>query len=173
MRLFFALWPEPFALDASRERLRAHAAGVDGRLQRADQLHVTLEFLGNVPESRLAAVLEVGAAASGSLAPFDVVLDRIEYWRRPQVLCMAASSIPQPLQALVQSLRSELVARGFQAEQRPFKAHLTLARKVRHPPPTVALEPLVWPAREFSLVESTTDPAGSRYQRLATWTIGA
>jgi 2'-5' RNA ligase len=64
------------------------------------------------------------------------------------------------------------VARGFQTEQRPFKAHLTLARKVRRPPADAVFEPLAWPAHEFSLVESTTDPAGSRYERLATWPIG-
>ena len=172
MRLFFALWPEPGTLAASVERLRGLASGGEGRPQRPDQLHLTLEFLGDVPESRLAAVLEAGAAASGNLAPFEVVLDRIEHWRRPQVLCLTAEVTPPPLVALVESLRAGLVARGFQTERRPFKAHLTLARKVRRPPGSAEVEPLVWPAHEFSLVESTTDPAGSRYQRLATWPIG-
>jgi 2'-5' RNA ligase len=173
MRLFFALWPEPGTLAASRERLRALASGVDGRLQRADQLHLTLEFLGDVPESRLGAVLEVGASAAGNSSPFEIVLDRMEHWRRPQVLCLTASVTPPPAAALVETLRAGLAARGFKAEQRPFKAHLTLARKVRRPPAEFALEPLAWPAREFSLVESTTDPAGSRYERLATWPLGS
>jgi 2'-5' RNA ligase len=172
MRLFFALWPEPGTLAASLERLRALTHGSEGRPQRPDQLHLTLEFLGDVPEGRLAAVLEAGADASGNLQPFEVVLDRLEHWRRPQVLCLTAEVTPQPLAALVQSLRAGLAARSFHTEQRPFKAHLTLARKVRRPPADAVVEPLAWPAHEFSLVESTTDPAGSRYERLATWPIG-
>jgi 2'-5' RNA ligase len=172
MRLFFALWPDPGTLAASLERLRALTRGSEGRPQRPDQLHLTLEFLGNVPEDRLAAVLEAGAEASRNLQPFEVVFDRLEHWRRPQVLCLTAEVTPPPLAALVESLRVGLVARGFQTEQRPFKAHLTLARKVRRAPTDPAFEPLAWPAHEFSLVESTTDPAGSRYERLATWPIG-
>jgi 2'-5' RNA ligase len=172
-RLFFALWPEPEALagaTAAVHRLVPHGTG---RPQRPDQLHLTLEFLGGVPEARLGSVLEAGEAAAGSATPFEIVLDRVEHWQRPQVLCLTASVVPEPLAALVGSLRSALSARGFEPERRPFKPHLTLARKVRLPPPAGPVAPQRWAACEYSLVESITGPEGSRYERLSTWPMRA
>ncbi len=81
--------------------------------------------------------------------------------------------MPEPLAALVRSLRSALSARGFDPEQRPFRPHLTLARKVRLPPPAGSVAPQRWAAHEFSLVESITGPEGSRYERLSTWPMRA
>lgn len=170
-RLFFALWPAPATLEALVAAMSRLAPPGVGRAQRRDQLHLTLEFLGSVPEFRLSTVLAAGAAVAGCAGPLEIVLDRSEYWRRSQVLCLTASVTPDPLAALVHGLRAELLARGFEPEKRPFTAHLTLARKVRRPPRLPAVEPIAWPSREFSLVESRTAPAGSRYERLATWPL--
>ncbi|NJD31610.1 MAG: RNA 2',3'-cyclic phosphodiesterase [Gammaproteobacteria bacterium] len=172
-RLFFALWPDAPTLEAVLAALRRNLPRGIGRAQRPDQLHLTLEFLGSVPESRLQEVLDAGAALSGRTPRFEIVFDKVEHWKRPEVLCLTASATPEPLAAFVQALRSELLARGFEPEKRPFKAHLTLARKVRRPPPLATLQPLPWPAGEFSLVESTTDPSGSRYGTLATWPLAS
>jgi 2'-5' RNA ligase len=172
-RLFFALWPGPDALAAATAAVQRLVPSGTGRPQRPDQLHLTLEFLGDVPEPRLGSVLEAGEAAAGSATPFEIVLDRLEHWQRPQVLCLTASVIPEPLAALVWSLRSALSTRGFDPEKRPFRPHLTLARKVRLPPPAESVVPLRWAAHEYSLVESITGPEGSRYERLSTWPMSA
>jgi 2'-5' RNA ligase len=65
-----------------------------------------------------------------------------------------------------------LASRGFAPERREFRPHLTLARKVTHGPSPAAVEPLAWPVNEITLVESTTDPTGSRYTRLEAWPLG-
>jgi len=170
-RLFFALWPDAPALARAVDAVATLVPRGAGRPQRADQLHLTLEFLGNVPESRLQAVREAGAVAATSGRHEVIVLDRVEYWRRPQVLCLTASVVPGPVGALVESLRRELALRGFTPERREFRPHLTLARKVADAPSPVDIEPLVWPVREVTLVESRTDPDGSRYSCLAGWPL--
>jgi 2'-5' RNA ligase len=171
-RLFFALWPNSAALARAMAAVASLVPLGSGRPQRADQLHLTVVFLGAVPESRLLAVREAGALAAASGRPDVITLDRLEYWRRPQVLCLAASLVPDSVVALVESLRDGLAARGFQPERREFRPHLTLARKVGDGPPSAAVEPLAWPVQELTLVESETHPAGSRYSRLDAWPLG-
>ncbi len=144
-----------------------------GRAQRPDQWHVTRESRGDVPESRLPVAVDAGSpAASAAATPCEIAFDRLEYWKRPQVLCLVAGSIPEPLKALVHALRSELQLRGFTPELRPFRAHVTLARRVLQAPPPGPLAPLLWPVRGVSLVQSLTDRSGSRYVELAAWPAG-
>jgi 2'-5' RNA ligase len=126
-RLFFALWPDDALLDLLVAVVHRYAGAVHGRPQRRDQLHVTLEFLGGVEDGRVGEVIAAGRFAAGCSGPSDIVFDRLEYWKRPQVLCMTAGVLPEPLSALVDGLRDALQSRGFEPEQRPFKAHLTLA----------------------------------------------
>lgn len=168
-RLFFALWPDDDLRSSLAPRIEAlQPAGV-GRPQRPDQWHVTLEFLGAVATPRIATAME--AASVVRAAPFEVVFDAIEHWRRPEVLCLAARATPPELDRLVRALRAELARQEFEPEHRPFRAHLTLARKVSRPIAVPPFEPLYWPARDFALVESVTDRSGSRYSPLAMWPL--
>jgi 2'-5' RNA ligase len=130
---------------------------------------VTLEFLGSVPASRVAAARE--AAAQVQAAPCEVRLDAVEFWRRPEVLTLVARVLPPSLDSLVTQLRAALAARGFEPESRPFRAHLTLSRKVHQPVTPAPFEPLTWPVADFALVESITDRDGSVYTPLATWIL--
>lgn len=170
-RLFFALWPSDEFRVALEPRIRALQPEGVGRPQRPDQWHVTLEFLGPVPESRVALARD--AAAQVRAMPCGILFDAVEYWRRPEVLCLVAKVVPEALGDLVARLRSGLAAHGFQPESRPFRAHLTLARKVTHPVSPVTFEPLRWPVADFALVESVTDRTGSVYTPLACWPLGA
>jgi 2'-5' RNA ligase len=170
-RLFFALWPgEPLRTALAPGIQALQPTGV-GRAQRPDQWHVTLEFLGSVPASRVAAARE--AAMRVQAGPCDLRLDAVEFWRRPEVLCLVAREVPPPLADLVAQLRSALAAQGFEPETRPFRAHVTLARKVTQPVATAPFEPLCWPVAEFALVESITDRSGSIYTPLASWPLRA
>jgi 2'-5' RNA ligase len=170
-RLFFALWPSEEFRAVLVPRIRALQPDGVGRPQRPDQWHVTLEFLGPVPESRV--TLARDAAAGVRAKPCEVLFDAVEYWRRPEVLCLVAKEAPEALCGLVAQLRTGLGARGFQPESRPFRAHLTLARKVVYPVSPVAFEPLHWPVADFALVESVTDRSGSVYTPLARWPLQA
>jgi 2'-5' RNA ligase len=168
-RLFFALWPGDPLRQALAARVAALVAPGTGRAQRPDQLHLTLEFMGSVPADRLPAVLE--AAGEVRAEPFELTLDALEYWRRPQVLCLVAREIPSALEGLVQALRAGLATRGFDTERRPYRAHLTLARKIARPPELAPTDPVRWPATDFVLVESITERSGSIYRPLATWPL--
>ena len=170
-RLFFALWPTDAVRSSLAPRIRALQPHGVGRPQRPDQWHLTLEFLGPVPAARMADARAAAAAVHATAC--EILLDAVEYWRRPEVLCLVARETPPALGELVRQLRAALAARGFQPESRPFRAHLTLARRVQHPATVGPFEPLPWPVDAFALVESITDRTGSVYAPLAHWPIGA
>lgn len=163
-RLFFALWPD--------DAVRAELAGAlrpapDGRLVRRENLHLTLVFLGSVNQETRACVEQ--AASGVTCEPFELVFDVAGYFPRPQVAWIAPARTPASLVALVQALREALVPCGLAPDPRPYRPHLTLARKVRRRPAVPVITPIAWPVTAFSLVESRSQPGGVRYIPVQSW----
>ena len=168
-RLFFAIRPEPelrerlFAL--GDDRLRA-----GGRRVVAENLHLTLVFLGSVPED-VRRCLE--QQADGIRVPrFTLALDRIGCFRRKGIFWAGAAQTPAPLLDLVNALKAAQTACGLTPEDREYQTHITLARDARRCPPEGPITPpLEWPARQFVLVQSHTDNKGVRYEVLRSWEL--
>jgi 2'-5' RNA ligase len=171
-RLFFALWPDAAAREGLGRAIAAFVPPDALRPQRPDQWHVTLQFLGDVPDARLLELRSAGAETAGAHAASSFELDRLEHWARPEVLCLAATAVPASLAEMVERLRQGLRARGFAPDGRPWRAHATLARGVQHTPPVPpAIEPVRYPARRIALVQSVTDRSGARYVELDGWDL--
>jgi RNA 2',3'-cyclic 3'-phosphodiesterase len=97
---------------------------------REEGMHLTLKFLGEIEESRIASV---GAAMDEAAAPAEPFLLEVRgtgYFpsaRAPRVLWAGLSPAPG-LDALQARLESALESLGFERESRPFHPHLTLGR---------------------------------------------
>ena len=171
-RLFFAFWPDDALRGELVRRVPEWTQDYACKLQRPDQWHVTVEFLGTVETARQPALHEVGARLESFFrgSP-EIVLDRLEWWKKPQVLCLAASALDESIRGFAAALKGELASRGFEPESRPFRPHLTLARKARLPVPAVAVEPIRWPLRSLVLVRSVSDASGSRYEPFVRWNV--
>lgn len=168
-RLFIASWPA----DAHREALGSALPRLEwasgGRRVPVANYHLTLAFLGAVAVTRLDALRAAAAQLKGCAAV--IALDRIEYWPKPQVLCLVASVTPPAVRILIQRLWQALAQTGFKPDVRPFKAHVTLARKVERPPAARPVDPIAWPIDRLALVESLTTPEGPAYMPLAFWPL--
>ncbi len=167
-RLFFALWPDDETraaiADLAREQIHRKARRVA-----ADNLHITLAFPGNVT-ARVQACLE--EAASGITgAPFELAVDRLGYWSGPRIIWAAPAQTPRELWSLVTSLREVLAACGLEPENRPYQAHISLARKASQALGVTRIAPIPWSIRQFCLVESVSEPAGVRYRVLRIWPL--
>jgi len=169
-RLFFAIWP-----DAALQRrwhalaeLPAHRAQ-SGRRTPRENLHVTLAFLGSVSAERRACLER--AADAIRAASFELTLDRLGSFRRGGVWWLAPSELPPASLDLVAQLKSAQEACGLVPESRAYRAHITLARDVRRCPPPMSIASIVWPVRDFVLVQSKPGEGGSRYQALRTWPL--
>src|SRR5512134_1178233 len=98
-RVFFALWPDPPVRAALYRHGQALHREVGGKLTRADSVHLTLLFLGNVPEASVPALL--GAAEGVRFAPFAMRIDTAKCWRHNDIAWVGPSAVPPPLADLV------------------------------------------------------------------------
>ena len=192
MRLFTAIeLPEP---------VRRHLAHVQAQLKRlAEQgdppqfpaiswtkesnLHVTMKFLGDVPDERLPGITDALAGVKNGASPLRLhaaALDAFPTHNSIRVLHARVDGDVEPLAALHHAIEAQCEPLGCPKENRRFRAHVTMGRP--RVPLRGAWELLQeatagrWPgpafeASEISLVQSRLNPAGAVYTTLATFPI--
>jgi len=150
---------------------------------RAENLHVTLKFLGNTDPAKLAPLQKVLASVH---SPEPVALDfhGLGFFpseKRPRVFWAGMESSPN-LKSLAQDVDRAVHQLGFPLEDRPFAPHLTLARFNLPGMPamlsTAAKENATrsfgsFTAREFHLIESKLKPTGAEYTTLQSFSFVA
>jgi 2'-5' RNA ligase len=174
-------------------------------------LHVTLAFLGSVPERRLGELGEIARAAAlradfvsmsspadpqdsacesagfpASAGPqgsrLEIAFDRLEHWRDAHLVCALPAEPPAAVVSLARRLQDRLGASGFASDlksswpvgvkiTKPFRPHVTLARKVHRPPRIMEMQPVTWSFTDYVLVESETLPDGSVYTILERFSL--
>jgi len=170
-RLFFAL-PLSTSQRQPIVRWRDHALAespASGRRVAAEDLHVTLAFLGSTPPQLAPALL--GAAEGIAATAFGLTLDACEYWAKPQLLALTASDIPAPLATLAASLRELSAQLGLHRAKLDYRPHLTLVRDLPLLPALPQAPQFTFTAPAFSLFESVLGRQGPRYIELARWPL--
>lgn len=170
LRVFFAIVPPPPLAQSLGALARDVARRAQGRPVPAENIHLTLAFVGAWPAARLSEMLDVGARLRG--APIALSLDTLGGFRRAGVAWIGAAPTP-PLTALATALATPLTAIGVALEDRPLAPHVTLARKCRGPYPDERVTPFAWTADAVTLLESQTRAEGARYRTLARWPLDA
>jgi 2'-5' RNA ligase len=150
------------------------AAG--GRPVPPENFHVTLAFLGLVPEARIPQVKAIAQDVANEVArtSVQVTFDAIEYWKKPKLVCATARPATAgnaSAGALAGALNSHLTAAGFTPDLKPFRAHVTLARKVPRGSHDRTMQSVRWTFTHFALIQSRTGPGGSSYSVLNSWPL--
>lgn len=140
------------------------------------QMHLTLVFLGEVPEPALEAAHDLAEFLPGSY--FSVELQGIGLFGGDRPRAAYAAVAPcEPLMRLQARLERAVRVAGLDPEHRRFTPHVTLGRFA--PPPfaeAARLERAVaasrfragpWEVRDMVLWQSHLGPKGSRYEELA------
>ena len=172
MRLFVALVPPP----AVRSQLGEFIDELRPLAGRAswvapENLHITLQFLGDLEESRLAQIAHICAtvaAAQEALLLSTTGLGCFPPRGQPRVLYLATDQ-QQPLGTLARALAAQLQPCGFNLPAR-FHSHLTLARLKKTEDPHRRRKLLAFNApkssfrlSELVLLRSTLTARGPRY----------
>lgn len=108
---------------------------LDARWVTEANLHLTLQFLGNVYEEQVPAIVQGLNRAAAGVAPFKLVISGTGVFpsvERPRVLWVGVSGETIILTDLHRRVQEEMGLLGFEAERRRFSPHLTLAR-IRSP----------------------------------------
>ncbi len=188
-RLFVALEPTDLvrrriAATAAHLRRSAGRASDDVRWVVPENVHLTLQFLGAVPEPRVEAVSDAVRAAAAASRPLALEVQGAGGFpnaRRPRVVWVGIQGDVATLGALVQDLGRRLAPLGFAPEARPFSPHLTLgrARDARGAPglggalaEAAQGDGVAWRAGELVLFESHLSPKGPRYEAIVRAPLG-
>jgi len=178
------------ALDLPAGSREALAAWRDGALAlpalrpvAADALHVTLVFLGSTPLDRLPEVIGATSRATEGAAPARLAARELRGVppRRPRLLALDLEDEGGRLSAVQSRVATSLAGAGLhRPEARRFWPHVTLsrvragARLEGPPPPLTGLpdEAAAFPGVEVVVYRSHLGPRGSRYEPLASFSLG-
>ena len=194
MRLFLALDID----DAIRERIARFVDEVrnfspDARWVKPESLHVTLKFIGEVPDDTVEKIKQ--ALKDVSAATTEIKFRGYGFFPTPKsarVLWIGMESGPQ-LAQLAAAIDERAVNLGIKKEDRAFSPHLTLARAAggsgsprwrKGDGPNRAFSYLqeklcalpvpefgTMTPREFFLYQSQLSPKGSKYTKLARFAL--
>ena len=172
--------------------IRGRVASVQDRLRhtqadvswvRAENIHITVKFLGETEEKRLRRVRPALAevALGGTSFPLEVSGVGSFGGRVPRVVWVGVGEGAPTLTQLARRIETALARLGFPKERRGFTAHLTLGR-VRSPRNADALLAALqefhaelfgtFMATEFELMQSELHPTGSVYTVVERFTLG-
>ena len=168
--MFVAVWPPPGLSDSLGALARPRLDGL--RWTPPDQLHVTVFFLGEVAEPRVAPLAAALREWAQGAEPATAIAGPSTRRLGRGVLCAPVSG----LDALALGARAATAAFAGAPDDHPFTGHLTLARAGRRGriPDEVVGTPVAaeWAVGEVRLVASTLGTSGARYEEVALARLG-
>ena len=154
MRLFIALlFPQNTVEELASCRDALHNEALSGSFVPMDNLHLTMEFLGECSSKEYALIKE--AMDSLSFESFSIKMDRLGFFSRPDgdIWWVGAEEDPD-LMKVQRDLHSLLADEGFHLEKRRYRPHITLGRRVATAARPGRIEPIEAEVRSVSLMLS-------------------
>jgi len=151
-RLYLALWPDRDTQNKLQSICHRWTWPQGVSLAKPESLHLTLHFLGDVPDQRIPELIR---ALKVPVRPFDLVLSRHQL-STSGIAVLKPNSIPAELKILHDWLNETLHGLGLSTEKRTYRPHVTFARKAANaiPPTQQQGQPVLWHVTGYALVKS-------------------
>lgn len=181
MRVFVAvdISDEARRLIAKRiENFRPHFSDLRVGWEKPEKLHLTVKFLGDTPEAKLAEIIAAVENSVAEINPFSISIEGVGAFPprgAARVLWLGVKDENLALQKIQKRLESECEKIGFERENRIFNPHLTVAR-LKEPAKSRELTqlhlktdfpPAKFDVPEIVIYKSDLQPNGSVYSPLA------
>jgi 2'-5' RNA ligase len=175
MRLFVAIELSAEVKAALRQAQRALAEFDRAvRWVTADQMHLTLKFLGEVADGRADEICPTTDRIAQASPAFEMLVGGCGCFPPKGLVRVVWVGLDEPSGALAacsELCEARYAEIGFAREGRPFSPHLTLGRvredrtdgKLRQAVTAGRMPALRQPATELCVVQSTLTPQGARY----------
>ncbi len=169
MRAFVALeLPEAFVGEMVGVA-RTLARAIEGRFVPRGNYHLTLAFLGDIDEAACERAMSALDEACAGARPVRVASAGLgKFGRASDATLWLGIAEGSELMALAAAVREKLAAHEVAFDAKPFKPHITLARRARIS--KGQLPPIAFPsparALRVTLFKSTLSQQGARYQAL-------
>jgi 2'-5' RNA ligase len=179
MRTFIAIEiPDATKTAMAAVQAQLKRSGVSASWTRPESIHLTLKFLGEVPEESVSAITEALKRSAEGLGRFHLRIAGTGVFpseKNPRVVWIGVSGELDKLMGIQLRVEEQMVRLGFPQEDRKFTPHLTIGR-IKHIPSraswahalesvkTVALPG--FEAGAISLMKSELKPAGAVYTEL-------
>jgi 2'-5' RNA ligase len=151
----------------------------------AENVHLTLKFLGEVDEDLIPDLKSALAGVADGAKPFEISLAGSGCFpnpRTPAVIWLGVEAGTDEAVKLAAAVDEAVVPLGFKAEKRPFKPHLTIGRtrNTREGRDTITIKSkqlkdfaaTAGRAEALALMKSTLTPDGAIYEEIARFPLG-
>jgi 2'-5' RNA ligase len=169
LRLFVAAYPSRGLVEALTADLPP-AYRLDSRKTPTEQVHLTLQFIGETELIELPRVRESVERSCAGLCPFDLIFERLMTFPpggKHTKLLAATTNAPPTLLEIHRRLAHRLAKNVRQRQEERFHPHVTVARfPTRVEPYDVPLPGLTWVVDSVLLMESILHPSGAEHREL-------
>jgi 2'-5' RNA ligase len=158
---------------------------LDLRWIKRNNIHLTVVFMGNVPEEKIHVLGESVQKVCTRTDPFNVSPGGLGFFgnrRHPRVLWMGLNGNVHRMGRFRDALQKCLKPYGIKTERRPFKPHLTLGRFKKGARPWPHLDQMiskysdlkgsVCALMDLVLFKSDLSSGGVVYTKLDSWPLG-
>ncbi len=175
------------ALRTAQNELKRSPVSHIGKWVSPQSIHLTLKFLGDIPESQVLPIGQALQRACAGFQPLAISLTEMGCFpnaQRPRVIWVGVGGNLDALSQLQRAVESEINPLGFEPERRGFTPHLTLARirdrarsserqELGQLLTKVRVDPSVgMTVQELRLMRSELRPTGAVYTCLVTAPLG-
>ena len=110
---------------------RLHSLGRAVRWTRVEQIHLTLKFLGEVPDEKVPAVCDAATAVAARYEPFDLEVGKTGCFPPSgpaRIVWAGIANAPPALIDCQEACEQAYAELGFKPEKRTYHPHLTVGR---------------------------------------------
>ncbi|MBN2121034.1 MAG: RNA 2',3'-cyclic phosphodiesterase [Candidatus Omnitrophica bacterium] len=146
-----------------------------------ENLHITLKFLGQIPEENITEAKEIVSGVSSLVKPFTLNFSKAGAFPslgRPRVLWVGVEPDAEPVK-IIEYLEEQFQKLSIPRETRPPHPHITLARikspenthKLKSAVESLKVEDINWEVKEVVLFKSILTPRGAIYEEIFSVTL--